>query len=211
MCGRFSVVLKDEDLRAEFNVDAPASFLYESYNIAPSQVVPIVHLDEHQQKHLSMMEWGLLPPWAKDIKHMPRPINARLETVQTSPLFKPSFQKRRCLIPASGFYEWSDKTTPKQPYYFYEKDHPLFAFAGLWNIWEKEAGVMLSFTIITKDAEESVKHVHGRMPFVLNKDHYDPWIYESKLPEKSPPLATHSVSLAVNSPKNNRPELIQRD
>jgi putative SOS response-associated peptidase YedK len=210
MCGRFSVVLKDEDIRNEFNVDNPSSFFYESYNVAPSQIVPVVHLDEHQQKRLSVMEWGLLPHWAKDIKHTPRPINARLETIQTSPMFKASFQRRRCLIPASGFYEWSDKTSPKQPYYFYEKDYPIFAFAGLWNIWEREAGIVISFTIITKGAEETIKHVHGRMPFVLNKEDYDPWLYDATLPETSPNLTSHSVSLAVNSPNNNRPELIQK-
>lgn len=211
MCGRFSVILKDEDLREEFGIDVPTDFLYESYNIAPSQLVPVVHLDEHQHKRLSMMEWGLLPSWAKDLKHTPRPINARLETIQTSPMFKPSLQRRRCLIPANGFYEWSDKTTPKQPYYFYEKDRSIFAFAGLWEIWEREACIVVSFTIITKNAEESVKYVHGRMPFALNKEDYDQWLFDAKLPDQSPVLASHSVSLAVNSPKNNRPELIKKD
>jgi putative SOS response-associated peptidase YedK len=202
--------MKEEDLKAEFGIIALSPLSYESYNIAPSQIVPIVHLDDHQQRCLSMMEWGLLPGWAKDIKHTLRPINARLETVQTSPMFKPSFQRQRCLIPVSGFYEWSDKTTQKQPYYFYEKDRPLFALAGLWSLWEKEAGVIASFTIITKPAEESVKHVHGRMPFVLEKENYDSWLLDAKLPSASPPVASHPVSLRVNSPKNNDAELTTR-
>ena len=208
MCGRFTVVLKEKDLKDEFTVEVPPDFTYESYNIAPSQVVPIVHLDKNQKRRLSLMEWGFLPSWAKDHKEALRPINARLETVDNSPMFKSSFQKRRCLIPATGFYEWSAKASPKQPYYFYEQDRPLFAFAGLWDIWEKEAGVIPSFTIITKEAEESVKPIHGRMPFVLNREHYEFWLAEALLPEKSPSLTCHAVGLKVNTPKNNDAGLI---
>ncbi len=208
MCGRFTVVLTEKNFKEEFNVEAPPEYTYESYNIAPSQPVPIIHLDKHQKRQLSLMEWGFLAPWAKDYKETLRPINARLETVDKSPMFKPSFQKRRCLIPATGFYEWSTKTSPKQPYYFYEQDHPLFAFAGLWSLWEKEAGVILSFTIITKEAEESVKPVHGRMPYVLNKKHYELWLAEALLPDKPPPLTCHMVGLRVNTPKNNDANLI---
>ena len=154
------------------------------------------------------MEWGLLAPWANSLKDAPRPINARLETVDKSSMFRASFQKKRCLVPSRGFYEWSVKTTPKQPYYFYKSDHSLFAFAGIWSIWKQETNTILSFTIITKDAEGSVKSVHSRMPFVLNKEHYDNWLYDAQLPERSPVLVCHPVSLAVNSPKNNDPNLI---
>ena len=105
-------------------------------------------------------------------------------------------------------YEWSTKTTPKQPYYFYEQANPLFAFAGLWNIWEKEAGIILSFTIITKEAEESVKPIHSRMPFVLNKEHYESWLNKALLPEKSPALTYHAVHAQVNTPRNNDASLI---
>lgn len=208
MCGRFTIVLKEKDLKDEFKAEAPAGFAYESYNIAPSQVVPIIHLDKYQQRQLSLMEWGFLPSWAKDHKGTLRPINARLETVDSNPMFKTSFQKRRGLIPATGFYEWGAQTSPKQPYYFYEQDRPLFAFAGIWDIWEKEEGTILSFTIITKEAERSVKPIHGRMPCVLNKEHYEFWLAEALLPDKSPSLAYHAVDLKVNTPKNNDPSLI---
>jgi putative SOS response-associated peptidase YedK len=124
-------------------------------------------------------------------------------------MFKPSFQNRRCLVPATGFYEWSPKTSPKQPYYFYEPGYPLFAFAGLWDIWEKEAGIILSFTIITKEAEESVKPIHDRMPVVLNKEHYEFWLAEALLPDKSPSLTCHRVGLRVNTPKNNNASLVE--
>lgn len=187
MCGRFTLKTDATQLAYEFDVNPPSDFEFESYNIAPSQILPIIHLDQNQERQVSQMEWGLLPAWSKDIKDTLRPINARLETIGSSPMFKSSFQKRRCLIPVSGFYEWCPKTSPKQPYYFYEKDRPLFAFAGLWSIWEKEAGVILSFTIITKEAEETVKPIHGRMPFVLNKEHYEFWLAEALLPDKSPP------------------------
>ncbi len=110
MCGRFTVVLKEKDLKDEFDVEAPPEFTYESYNIAPSQAVPIIHLDKDQKRQLSLMQWGFLPSWAKDPKEILRPINARLETVEKSPMFKSSFQKRRCLIPVSGFYDYAKKS-----------------------------------------------------------------------------------------------------
>lgn len=204
MCGRFTVVLKEKDLKVEFNVEAPSKFTYESYNIAPSQAVPIIHLDKDQKRQLSLMQWGFLPSWANDYKETLRPINARLETVEESPMFKSSFQKRRCLIPVSGFYEWDGKASPKKPL----QDHPAFAFAGLWSLWEKEAGVIQSFTIITKEAEESVKPIHSRMPFVLNKEHYEFWLAEALLPDQSPSLTYHPVDLKVNTPKNNDASLI---
>jgi len=210
MCGRFSLKASAADLANEFEVSISSNFKVESYNIAPSQGLPVIHLNQNQERQVSLMEWGLLPAWAKDIKDTPRPINARLETIGSSPMFKPSFQKRRCLIPVSGFYEWCPQTSPKQPYYFYEKDRPLFAFAGLWSIWEKEAGIILSFTIITKEAEETVKPIHARMPFVLNKEHYEFWLTEALLPDKSPPLTCHPVSLNVNSPKNNDITLLNK-
>ena len=208
MCGRFTVVLEEETLKNEFHVEAPPGFTYESYNVAPSQTVPIVHLDDNQKRQFSLMEWGFLPSWAKDYKGTIRPINARLETIGNSPMFKSSFQKQRCLIPVPGFYEWDPKTTPKRPFYFYEQKRPIFAFAGIWSIWKKEAGVILSFAIITNKAEESVKAIHGRMPVVLDKEHHEFWLGEGLLPNKPPSLTYHAVDLKVNSPKNNGPDLI---
>ncbi len=210
MCGRFTLKANASDLAKEFGVNAPDDFNYESYNIAPSQLVPIVHLDKDQKKQLSMMEWGLLPFWAKGVRDTVRPINARLETVSKNPKFVSSFLKKRCLVPASGFYEWSAKSKPKQPFYFYETDRPLFAFAGLWDIWDKGGTPMLTFTIITKQAEGLVRDIHGRMPFVLKREHYEPWLAEALLPDKSPALSCHAVSLNVNTPRNNDASLIAK-
>lgn len=209
MCGRFTVVLTAEDVQTEFGVTAPEGFQFGSYNVAPSQDIPVIHIDEEGRKELSLMEWGLLPPWATESKPIIRPINARLETVNKTPMFKPLYQKRRALIPAKGFYEWLKKTSPKQPYYFCLEDHALFAFASLWNIYKKGDETILSAALITKEAEGLVKPVHSRMPFVLTKENYDAWLHEAKLPEKSPPLTGHPVSLDVNSPKNNREALIR--
>src|SRR4051812_31632418 len=114
LCGRFALKLKTEDLEQQFGIEPQGDFEFESYNIAPSQAVPIIHLDEHQQKSLSLMKWGFLPSWAKNNEDGPRPINARLETAASNALFKGAFQKRRCLIPASGFYEWDKNTNPKR-------------------------------------------------------------------------------------------------
>jgi putative SOS response-associated peptidase YedK len=209
LCGRFTLELSSDTLEQEFDIQGPGEFEFKSYNIAPHQNLPIIHLDDHLNKHVSMMQWGFLPSWAKSIHDGPRPMNARLETVADNALFKGAFQKRRCLVPASGFYEWDPKTTPKQPHYFTQKGHTLFAFAGLWSIWEREIGIILSFTIITKEAEESVKPIHGRMPFVLNKSNYDAWLKEGTLPKHCPSLTCHPVSLAVNSPQNNEASLIE--
>jgi putative SOS response-associated peptidase YedK len=208
MCGRFTLTANAKELAEEFQVSTSFELEFESYNVAPSQALPIIHLDEYQNRKASLMEWGFLPSWAKESKGLLRPINARLETVHASPMFKSSLQKRRGLIPASGFYEWNSQAKPKQPLYFYKENHTLFGFAGIWNIWEQEVGIILSFAIITKEAEEPVKPIHGRMPVVLNQEHYESWLNKALLPEASPPLTCHPVSLAVNSPKNNGVELI---
>jgi putative SOS response-associated peptidase YedK len=209
LCGRFTLDLTSDTLAQVFGIIKPGDFKFESYNIAPSQSVPVIHFDNQREKELSMMHWGFIATWAKNVKDGPRPINARLETISENAFFKGAFQRRRCLIPASGFYEWDQKTTPKQPYYFYQKNEPLFAFAGIWNYFDEEAENILSFTLITKAAEASVTPVHNRMPFVLNKDDYPSWLNEGNLPDRCPPLASRPVSLEVNSPKNNTVSLIQ--
>ncbi|MBM3468013.1 MAG: SOS response-associated peptidase [Alphaproteobacteria bacterium] len=208
MCGRFSVSLKGKEVEEEFGIKNANNFIFESYNAAPSQLMPVVYMDDQKNKLLALMEWGFLAPWAKQAKDPRRPINARFETINKSRLFKPSYMRKRCFIPARGFYEWCDETSPKQPYYFYKTDQSLFAFAGLWSLWENEAGCVFSFAIITKEAEESVKPIHSRMPFVLNKENYDQWLVDAQLPDKSPSLLKHPVSLNVNSPKNNDASVI---
>ena len=141
----------------------------------------------------------------EDTNQVPRPINARLETLEDKPFFKTAFKERRCLIPTSGFYEWDQHIHPKQPYYFHLPQHQLFAFAGLWE----ERHELLSFTLITLKANSSVSSFHHRMPLVLQTSHYENWLYHAQLPEVMPSLSFHSVHHLVNNPDNNTPNLIE--
>ena len=208
MCGRFTLVLGEEEIKAEFGIQTPSAFSYQSYNISPSRHVPIIFLNDSHQQTLSMMQWGLLPSWAKDRQASPRPINARIETLNEKPTFRNAYQQRRCLVPASGFYEWDKQASPKQPYYFFSKGHCLFAFAGLWEMWKESKETLYTFTIITREAEKPVMPIHARMPVILPKDYYNPWLYGKELPEKPFPLSAYPVGLAVNSALNNQPSLI---
>ena len=214
MCGRFVIETNGDELIKHFgldkqNIQNPEAQSFVSYNIAPSQTVPIIHHDEQQQKVLSVMQWGLLPAWAKHPETSPRPINARVETLHEKPTFRSSLAQRRCLIPASGFYEWDKRTRPKQPYYFHKSQQTLFAFAGLWALWEQETGMLFSFTIITTEANDSVKPIHDRMPLILEQDQYEPWLNQRDLPIMIAELAKHAVSFDVNNPKHNEAKLIR--
>lgn len=210
MCGRYVIATNADELIKHFGLDIreAQAETFVSYNIAPSQTVPIIHLDEQQHKVLSTMQWGLLPHWVSTLDKAPRPINARVETLQEKPTFRASLAQRRCLVPASGFYEWDKHSQPKQPYYFYKPQQTLLAFAGLWSLWEHETSIIFSFTIITTVADDSVKSIHDRMPILLEPDEYDLWLNDRVLPEKNLKLNNHPVSLDVNKPQHNK-NLIQ--
>ena len=187
------------------------------YNIAPSQDVPVVRLDPDQARELVLMRWGLVPSWAEDPKSGYRTINARAETVDRSPAFRAAFRKRRCLVPATGYFEWLTAADGgKQPYRFVPKAGGLFAFAGLWERWDKGAEPLDSFTIIVTDGNELARAIHDRMPAILDPEHYAAWL-EAK--ETTIPMAllrpypagrmrSYPVSKRVNAPKNDDAELI---
>lgn len=213
MCGRYVIETNADELIRHFGLDIreaqqSQAGAFISYNIAPSQTVPIIHLDEQQHKVLSTMQWGLLPHWASTLDKAPRPINARVETLQEKPTFRASLVQRRCLVPASGFYEWDKHSQPKQPYYFYKPQQKLLAFAGLWALWEHEASIIFSFTIITRVANDSVKSIHDRMPVILDEDQYDPWLNQRVLPLTITALKKHAVTFKANNPKYNEADLI---
>jgi putative SOS response-associated peptidase YedK len=128
---------------------------------------------------LEKLHWGLVPHWAKDISTGYKMINARVETVSSKPSFRDAFKKRRCLILADGFYEWKGEKGQKQPFFITLPDEKPFAFAGLWETWrdkDKQEDSYRSCTIITREASESLKDIHDRMPSVLNPDSYDAWL-----------------------------------
>ena len=178
MCGRFVGFRRLEELEDYFPIDKSDVKITANYNIAPSQeILAIVRRD--QENILDLFHWGLVPFWAKDISIGNKMINARAETVAAKPSFRTAFKKQRCLILADGFYEWKSVKGKKQPYFLTLPDETPFAFAGLWETWNKMGKaeqVYQSCTIITVPASESVLPVHHRMPAILNPDKYSRWL-----------------------------------
>ena len=219
MCGRFVKKSSKEELRKRFGFDDPQGVLLEPrYNIAPSQEHPVL-IVEQDRRLLRMMKWGLVPHWSKDPKIGYKMINARSEGIEEKPSFRGPLKKRRCLVIADGFYEWHkpDNKT-KIPYYFSLKSGEPFAFAGLWDIWEKEDQILQTFTIITTSPNELMEPIHNRMPVILRESDearwLDPEITDSKavlsLLKRYPAeeMEYFKVSTIVNSPKNDVPECL---
>lgn len=213
MCGRFTLDTTAFDLAQQFKVEVNQS-ISSRYNIAPSQSILIIKQNEKNQRFLDLVKWGLVPSWVKSLDTWKSNlINARVETVEEKPSFRDGFKKRPCLIPVSGFYEWSKD---KQPYYFYQ-DKPLFAIAGIWSTWSnlETEEKLLSCTILTSEAKSVIAEVHHRMPVIIPSEYYDLWLGEldgrkeliESLPEIE--LQMHQVSKTVNSPKNDRPDCIK--
>lgn len=215
MCGRFSLDTSTQRIKEHFDLDQTPE-LFARYNIAPSQSVPAVRA-AGSSRELVMLHWGLLPFWAKDEKSAYSMINARAETVATKPAFRSAFRQHRCLIPASGFYEWKEEGRIKQPYHFRMRDGDVFAFAGLWEHWEGEGGkVIESCSIIVTDANELLRPVHDRMPVILDSGDYATWLdphghdADSLVPLlKSYPaerMEAYPVSRRVSKPVYDDPE-----
>lgn len=211
MCGRYTLIATSEELARHFEVKQP-EFLPARYNIAPSQTIPAIAQEENRRR-LKLMRWGLIPRWVKDLEAWKANlINARAESVNSKPSFKTAFRQRRCLIPATGFYEWSNK----QPYYFHLKDNRLFAFAGLWDSWQhKPTKAIASCTIITTTANSLTAKIHHRMPVILAPDDYQTWLdgdedEAQKLlqPYTESAMELRQVSKLVNNPRNDKPECL---
>ncbi len=221
MCGRFTLVVAPEELQAAFPDFHIPGDIPPSYNIAPSQPVPVIPNDG--KKRLDFYRWGLIPSWTKaDKVGKFNFINARSETVAEKASFKASFRRRRCLVLADGFYEWSKSSSGrgKTPYYFSFKDHRPFAFAGLWDVWYSPEGDPLKTAVIlTTRPNEIVKPVHERMPVILKPEDFQTWLdpqegspekFQSLLePYPGGQMQSYPVSPYVNSPKNNSPQCIQ--
>lgn len=198
------------------------TYLAPSYNVAPQQFQPVVRLDrETGQRELTVMRWGLVPYWSKDAKIGFSTINAKAETITTSPTYREAIKKRRCLVPADWFYEWQkiDAKT-KQPYAIALQDGSLFAFAGLWESWKDKArGERLeTYTIITTDPNELVEPLHNRMPVILKRDDYQRWLdpgdsqrlpVDLLRPFPAEEMKTWKVSRAVGNVNNNEPSLVE--
>jgi putative SOS response-associated peptidase YedK len=221
MCGRFTLTVSPEELQAAFpNFTIPGD-LPPSYNIAPSQPIPVI-LNNGEEK-LDFVTWGLIPFWTKPDKVGKFAlINARSETAAEKASFKTPFRRRRCLILADGFFEWSKSSSGKSktPYFITLKDQSPFAFAGLWDSWNSPEGDSIKTgCILTTTPNDLVKPIHDRMPVILPKDQYQTWLSPDEVkPEMIQPLMipypanemqAYPVSTFVNSPKNNSPQCIQ--
>jgi putative SOS response-associated peptidase YedK len=221
MCGRFVGFRKMEELQSYFPIDTLACSAIESFNVAPSQEVLVIHRQEGKNI-LDKFHWGLVPFWAKDTHIGSRLINARAETVAEKPSFRNAFKHRRCLILTDGFYEWQGAKGNKQPVFITLPDKSPFAFAGLWESWRDKANdnaAYRSCTIITTQASASIRKVHHRMPVALHPDIYGAWLDASnRNPEQLLRILNdsihrdfvyHPVSKQVNSVKNNAPSNIE--
>ena len=176
MCGRFTLTSTPEQLAQRFGLDEPPQAA-PRYNIAPGQDVLAIRVDAETSRRVAIQpRWGLVPSWAKDAAIGARMINARAETVAEKPAFRGAFRARRCLVPADGFYEWATRHGRKQAHYIGLRDGGPFGFAGLWERWEDPSGGALeSCTLLTRDAIESIRAIHSRMPVILEPAAYAPW------------------------------------
>lgn len=222
MCGRFSQFSSLEIIQQTFNVETALFEETPNYNVAPTQKILAIIKQEDKNK-LEYLHWGLVPFWAKDISIGSRMINARAETVASKPSFRNAFKKRRCLIPADGFYEWKGEKGDKQPYYIFTPFGEPFAFAGLWETWtdkeSDEESVYKSCSIITTAASESIREIHNRMPAILDPKYHGKWLdAEIQDPKELETILqggiildmiNYPVSTLVNSVKNNDPNCIK--
>jgi putative SOS response-associated peptidase YedK len=178
MCGRFTLSVSAEDLARLFSLD-PAGMppLLPRYNIAPTQPVLAVRDDRSGGREAVFLRWGLIPPWARDPAIGGRLINARSETAADKPSFRSAFRRRRCLVPADGFYEWRAVQQVKQPYHLHAADGGPFAIAGLWERWSAPDGLDVeTCTLLTTAANEAVAALHDRMPVIMAPPDFDRWL-----------------------------------
>ncbi len=230
MCGRFVSARKRAELLEEFAVqrDAVPADREPDYNVAPTKRIYAV-LDHKDERELRLVRWGLVPSWAKDTKGGARLINARSETVAVKPAFRAAFARRRCLIPADGYYEWQTEGKAKQPFYIYRTDGGILAFAGLYELWRNEQvpddhedAWYWSGTIITTDATDEIGKIHDRTPMVIAPGDWADWLDPANAEKEhllatmhpamtSGPggLAVRRVSTDVNSVRNNGSSLIE--
>jgi len=218
MCGRYSLTTPAEALIALFGA-GPAEPFPPRYNIAPTQAVPVIRLNNDGAREWTLLRWGLIPSWAKDPSIGNRMINARAETAAEKPSFRAAMRHRRCLIPADGFYEWKKSGGQSEPIRIELATGQPFAFAGLWERWQNHPNQTIeTVTILTTAANRDLAPIHHRMPVILAPEHYDVWlnIDAGDLDFLSPMLAPYQaervtarpVSRHVNNPRNDDPRCL---
>lgn len=214
MCGRYSFILEDELIWERFGVRVRTAVYKARYNCAPGQELAVISNED--PRNLQFFRWGLIPSWSKDPGVGNKMINVKSETILEKASFREPFKRRRCLVPADGFYEWR-KEKEKTPYRFTLKDGSPFAFAGIWNEWKHPDGQSIrTFSILTTGPNELTGQVHDRMPVILRKEDETNWLSvadEKKLlamlnPYPAGEMTCYPVSRLVNSPTNDNPDVI---
>ncbi len=213
MCGRYVIIstVLAERFGLPGAVEAPPS-----YNVAPGQQMPVIYMKEGIRT-LEYMRWGLIPHWSREGLKGHSFINARAEDIEVKPSFRKAVREQRCLVPASGFYEWQ-RSNGKMPYYIFLPGAPLFAFAGIFDVWKDEkGGEIRTFAIITTAANKVVGAIHDRMPVILRPEEEKAWldlatplmdVLKLLKPYPDGEMEMKPVSPRVNSPRNNSPDLI---
>jgi len=213
MCGRFTLKTP-ERVRFQHLELSNLDVLVPRYNIAPSQNILTV-VQRGSDREAALLQWGLIPSWSNEPKGI---INARVETIDEKPSFKESFQRRRCLIVADGFYEWERMGKISQPYYFQMKDGEPFAFAGIWDRWRHNDRTITSCAIITTTANELLAKIHHRMPVILGSETFDLWLNEESrsadlkdllTPYPADLMMSHAVGYEVNGTKIDDESLLR--
>ncbi len=216
MCGRFVITHPNEALAALFDA-VPSNDLPEgpNYNVCPTTDIAVV-TSEGGHRRLRPMRWGFLPHWYKTPTDGPLLINARAETIAENPAFRAAVRERRCIVPASGFYEWREEGGKKLPFYIYRKDGAPMAFAGVWQSWEKGEAPVPSVALVTTDASRAMSEIHHRMPVILEPRDWPLWLGEAghgaavlMRPAGEDVLAFHRVDPRVNSNRATGADLIE--
>lgn len=223
MCGRYALTVEPDVLAALFALQEMSAY-EDRYNLAPSQAAPIVTRHQANGEHRTdPMRWGLIPSWSKDAKIAYKTINARSETAAIKPSFRSAFKRRRCLVPASWFYEWKREGKEKIPFRIQRRDGDPLAMAGLWEHWNgsETDAPRTTFTILTTDASEDLDGLHDRMPCIIERDDFDRWLTPEIVDEaatarllSSAPagtLVTDRVSTRVNNVRNEGAQLLTPD
>lgn len=221
MCGRFTATFEFSDIRLHWNLDRDVPHYTPRFNVAPetSPNIPVI-VRQKGVNECRLMQWGLIPHWAADPSIGNRTINARAETLTELPSFKLLVDRRRCIIPADGFYEWRKEERRKVPMWVHLRTKEAFAFAGLWDVWRKPDGKQVeSFTIITTEPNELIEPIHNRMPVILRPEDEEQWLDVSRTtfakarsllqPIPAELMDAHDVSPIVNSAKYDGPECIR--
>lgn len=209
MCGRFTQSKNKQELQKRFNAKKVHDNIVPMFNVAPGMNLPVI-LNEAPEE-ITLARWGLLPSWAREQKTEYSMINARAETLYEKPSYKRLIKSRRCLILADSFFEWQKTAAKKQPFRILLKNKETFAFAGLWDLWEKQENAILSCTIITTSANDLVDPIHDRMPVILPREKEGEWlnaedptrIMRLLRPYDSQAMDAYPVSTAVNNPAND--------